>query len=292
MNLSNTHKARVMNMVSMLIFGTIGIFRRYIPVSSSLLALLRGFIGMLFLLMMIKISHNSLSYEPIKRNFKYLIFSGLCLGFNWILLFEAYQYTTVACATLCYYMAPILLIMISPVLFKEKLTLFKSGCVIMALVGMIFVSGILEVGLNIGELTGILYGLGAAFLYTGVMVFNKKINDINSYDKTIVQLGISTIALFFYTLVTEDISLIHFDLFSIIMIIFVGIVHTGIAYTLYFGSMKDLKAHTIALFSYIDPISAILLSSFILNESMSSNEFIGMGLIMIAAILSEIIDTK
>lgn len=292
MNLSNTHKARVMNMVSMLIFGTIGIFRRYIPVSSSLLALLRGFIGMLFLLMMIKISHNSLSYESIKRNFKYLIFSGLCLGFNWILLFEAYQYTTVACATLCYYMAPILLIMISPVLFKEKLTLFKSGCVIMALVGMIFVSGILEVGLNIGELTGILYGLGAAFLYTGVMVFNKKINDINSYDKTIVQLGISTIALFFYTLVTEDISLIHFDLFSIIMIIFVGIVHTGIAYTLYFGSMKDLKAHTIALFSYIDPISAILLSSFILNESMSSNEFIGMGLIMIAAILSEIIDTK
>ena len=87
MNLSNTHKARVMNMVSMLIFGTIGIFRRYIPVSSSLLALLRGFIGMLFLMMILKLSHNKISYDSIKKNIKYLILSGLCLGFNWILLY-------------------------------------------------------------------------------------------------------------------------------------------------------------------------------------------------------------
>lgn len=119
--------AKQFYILAMSIFGTIGIFRRYIPLPSSVLALARGTIGTIFLLfLLLVIKRQRLSAEAISRNFKFLVISGALIGFNWILLFEAYQYTTVATATLCYYMAPVLVIMASPFFFQEKLTPCKA----------------------------------------------------------------------------------------------------------------------------------------------------------------------
>ncbi|MBQ1188727.1 MAG: DMT family transporter [Peptococcaceae bacterium] len=279
---------------AMTIFGTIGIFRKYIPLPSSLLALARGIIGTAFLLFLVlAVKRDKLSIEAIKRNFVFLVVSGAFIGFNWILLFEAYQYTTVATATLCYYMAPVIVVLVSPFLFKERLTLLKAICVAVALAGMVFVSGIPQSGFGgMSELKGILLGLGAATLYAIVVILNQYIKDIPAYDKTIMQLGTAAIAILPYTLLTENFADISFTPIAVLMLIFVGIVHTGIAYTLYFGSMSGLKAQTIALFSYIDPVVAIILSAVILQENIGLWGVIGAVMVLGSTMVSELFGEK
>ena len=283
-------KAKLSLILSMFIFGTIGIFRKYVPLSSGLLAISRGYIGALFLIFLIVvIKKNKISFKAIKNNLFLLCLSGVFIGINWILLFESYQYTSVATATLCYYMAPVFVIVASPFLFKEKITLKKVICVIVALVGMVLVSGIIETGFTgIGELKGILLGLGAAAFYASVIVLNKKIENVPIYDKTTVQLASAATVLVPYSIFVEDNSSVEITPIVIIMLLVVGVVHTGFTYALYFGTIEKLNTQTVALFSYIDPIVAIILSAVILSEKMSIFGAIGAVLILGSTMISEL----
>lgn len=281
-------KANMAFVLSMFIFGTIGIFRRYIPLPSGLIAFSRGLIGMLFLMVFVAVRGIRLSKENIRKNGLKLLLSGAFLGFNWILLFEAYRYTSVAVATLCYYMAPILVVLASPLLFGERLGGRKLLCVVVALAGMVLVSGVVDTGFGGGEnAKGVLLGLGAAVLYASVVLMNKKITGISSYEKTIVQLGTAAIVILPYTLLTETVDPQAWSLRSVLCLLFVGIVHTGVAYALYFGAVSDMKAQTAALFSYLDPVVAILLSALLLGEPMTLWVGIGAVLVLGAALLCE-----
>ncbi|MBP3650992.1 MAG: EamA family transporter [Clostridia bacterium] len=284
----NARKANMAFVLSMVIFGTIGIFRRYIPLPSGLIAFSRGLIGMLFLLAFVALRGIRLSKANIRRNGWKLVLSGVFLGFNWILLFEAYRYTSVAVATLCYYMAPILVVLVSPLLFGESLGGRKLLCVLVALVGMVLVSGVVDSGFGGGDnLKGVLLGLGAAVLYASVVLMNKKITGISSYEKTIVQLGTAAVVILPYTLFAETVDPQAWTLRAVLCLMFVGIVHTGVAYALYFGAVSDMKAQTAALFSYLDPVVAILLSAMLLGEPMTLAVGIGAVLVLGAALLCE-----
>lgn len=288
--ITTTNKDKLFLILSMVIWGSIGIFRRYIPLGSAPLAMARGVIGTVFLLVLLAVKGQKLSVEAVKRNGVLLLVSGAFIGINWILLFEAYNYTTVAIATLCYYMAPILVILVSPIVLREHLGRKKIVCVIIALIGMICISGILDSAEETGELKGILFGLGAAVFYASVILMNKKIHDISAYDKTIIQMGSAALVLLPYVLLTGQLNGITLDGMAIAMILVVGVVHTGIAYALYFGSMDKIPAQTVALFSYIDPVVAILLSAFLLSEKMGVYEMIGTICVLGATIISELPD--
>ena len=271
---------------AMVIFGTIGIFRKYIPLDSSLIAMVRGGVGTLFLLLVMLLSRSRLDRPAIRINLVKLVVSGAAIGFNWILLFESYRYTTVATATLCYYMAPIFVMLLSPIVLRQRLTPRKTVCVIIALAGMVLVSGVLESGGS--GFKGILLGLGAAALYASVILTNQFIRNIPAYDKTILQLGSATVVLLPYVLLTVDFSAQTATPLALVMLLIVGIIHTGVAYWLYFGSMKDLPAQTIALLSYLDPVVAILLSALFLGEPMTLLTGVGAVLVLGATAYSEL----
>lgn len=277
-----------MLIASMCIFGTIGILRRYIPLSSSLVALVRGIVGCLFLAAVVLLRRQKFDRAAIRQNLWLLLISGAAIGFNWIFLFEAYNYTSVATATLCYYLAPILVILASPLVLKETLTLKKGLCTLAALAGMVLVSGVSETGFTgLAEMKGILFGLGAAVLYASVILMNKKMKPIPAYDKTILQLGAASLALLPYVLATENWPQVTVTPLALVLLLVAGVVHTGLAYWMYFGSMDSLNAHTVALFSYIDPILAIILSMVLLHEPMGIPAAIGAVLILGAAYISE-----
>ena len=273
--------------LSMTIFGSIGIFVKYLTLPSGFLVFLRASIGFLFLLPFVFFRKNKNTVASIKANLLPLILSGIALGANWVLLFEAYRYTDVSIATLCYYLAPVFIVLFSPIVLKESLTAQKIVCVGIALLGMVFISGIFS-GVDSANPLGILFGVMAAVLYATVVFINKRIKNVDSYDKTAFQFGISLIITLPYSLFTEKLSSDMFDLRSIILILTVGIIHTGVAYILYFSSLKDVKAHTAAIFSYIDPILALILSFLILKETMGVFEAIGAVLVLSGAFLSEI----
>ncbi len=283
---SHEGKAKLSLLSAMLIFGTIGLFIRYIPLPSSLIAFSRGFIGTLFILLFLAVKRMPISWTAIRQNIGRLLLCGICIGFNWIFLFEAYRYTSVAIATLCYYMAPIIVILVSPIVLKERLTVCKSCCVALALIGMILVSGI---GQDTGttNVTGIFFGLGAAVLYAAIIILNKKLSPIAAYDKTIMQLGIASLILLPYVFATEDIAAIAVPPLAWIFLLVLGIVHTGFAYTLYFGSLSFLRGQTIALFSYLDPIFAIFLSAVVLHEPLTGPGLLGAVLVLGSTCFSE-----
>ena len=288
MNTPSVNTARLQLIASMLIFGTIGIFVRYIPLSSSIIALVRGIVGTVFLLILTWIRKTPISWSVVKENLLFLVLSGVAIGFNWILLFEAYRYTTVATATLCYYLAPVIVMLVSPIFLKEPLTLRKAVCIIVALCGMVLVSGVLGADFSgSGDALGILFGLGAAVLYASAILMNKKLPEVPAFDKTIVQLGIAAIALLPYVLFTQRGTEQPLTPLTIGLLIVVGIVHTGIAYALYFGSIKDISAQTAALFSYIDPVSAIFLSAIFLHEELTTAGVIGAVLVLGSTLFSE-----
>ena len=274
--------------LSMVIFGTIGIFRRYIPLPSSLVAMTRGLIGMLFLLLVMLLRKRGMNRTAVRRKFAMLCLSGAAIGVNWILLFEAYNYTSVATATLCYYLAPMFVILASPLVVGERLTAKKLICVLTALLGMVFVSGVLETGGGSSDLKGVLLGLGAAVLYASVVLMNKQLGDVPAYDRTIVQLGSSAAVLLPYVLLTENLGTLSFTPGTIALLLVVGVVHTGMAYAMYFGSLMQLKAQTAAILSYIDPVVAVLLSALVLREHMSLLSGLGAILVLGAAVVSEL----
>lgn len=285
----SVNAAKLRMTFAMFIFGTIGLFVRWIPLPSSVIALARGTIGTAFLLAVMAMKKAPFFGKALRQNLFWLLVSGALLGFNWILLFESYRYTSVAVGTLCYYMAPILIILASPVVLREKLTARKLLCVLAALAGMVCISGVLSEGIPAaGEMKGILLGLAAAVLYAAIVLCNKQIHDISAYEKTAFQLGISAIAMLPYCLLTVDVSSLDLDASSLLMLLFVGVVHTGITYFLYFGSMEFIPAQSVAVISYVDPVVAVLASVVILREPMHLAEGVGAVLILGAAAASEL----
>ena len=273
----------------MLIFGTIGVLRRYMPMSSALLAFSRGILGGLFLLVFIRVRKKGFGEKLPARVLLRLIITGAMIGINWILLFEAYNHTTVAVATLCYYMQPTIVMLLSPLVFKERLTGKKAVCAAVSIIGMVLVSGVIgNGGTQGGSIRGILLGLGAAFFYSAVVMMNKKTPGIDAYQRTTVLLLFAGIVMLPYLLLTNGFRVDGVGLPAVILLFVLGIVHTGIAYTMYFGSMDGLRVQSIAVLSYIDPVSALLFSAFLLREPLSLLSIVGAVMIIGSAIVSEI----
>ena len=283
----NDPRSFAMLISAMIIYGTIGVFRRYIPISSGTLAFLRGVIGCLLLLVILLVSKKSPLPKTDKKTIAVLIISGGLIGFNCIFLFDSYNYTTVATATLCYYLEPSIVMLLSPIFFAEKLTPKKIFCIAASFIGMVLVSGIIGSGLpSVNELKGILYGIAAAAIYSSVVIINKKLPKLEPFSKTFIQLAGAAVVILPYVLISEDITAVPTDPRSIVLILILGAVHTGIAYALYFGSINGLRTQTVAIFSYVDPVTALFLSFFFLNEKVTVYGLIGAFLMIGSAVLS------
>ena len=245
-NKINMRKNKIKLISSMTIYGTLGLVRRHIPYSSGIVAFARGAIGALFLFIIQLLKKEKFSVKSIKENLLPLSLSGVFLGVNWILFFESYNYAPISVATVCYYMAPIFVVLASIFLFKEKLSLKKSLYCLSSFIGMFLISGITE--MNFTQITGVLLSLGAAVLYAVIVLLNKKVTNISDSQKTIIQLFISAITMLPYVLLTNNIFSLEFTATAIIMLFVAGVLHTGVAYWLYFGSISHYP-HKLLQFS-------------------------------------------
>lgn len=275
--------------VSMALFGTIGVFVRGIGLPSSVIAMARGLLGAAFLLLAAKLRSDRPDRAAIRKNAVPLLISGTILGLNWILLFEAYRFTTVATATLCYYLAPVLVVLSSPLLLGERLTPGKLLAIAMAFGGMVFISGAAQSGLPpLSELRGVLLALGAAVLYAAIMILNKRIRGLGAFDRTAVQLLVTGVVLIPYCLLRARILPGSFTLRSALLLGIVCVVHTGLAYMLFFGAMEHVSAQSVSMLGYIDPVVAVLCSVVILREEFTVYSLIGTVLILGGALVSEL----
>lgn len=280
-------KNKLMMIASMAVFGSMGLAVRWIGLSTGAIALMRGALGAGFLFLLAALTGRRVSRHAIRANLGLLLLSGALLGANWIFLFEAYRRTTIQLATLSYYLAPVLIMAASPLVLKERLSARKAVCVLAALAGMALVSGI-GTGGGADNLSGILFGLGAAVCYAGLTMANKFLKGISSMEATMVQLGASSAALLPYALATGALSWAGAGLKDALLMAALGVVHTGLAFFWFFSSVRSLRAQTVAMFSYIDPVTAILLSALVFRERLDAQQVLGACLILGAALIGEL----
>lgn len=281
-------KSKIQFLLSMITFGTIGVFVRYIDLSSSEIALLRGLIGSLFLTTVMFLMKKKISWAIVKVNGLILLLSSIALGGNWIFLFQAFKHTTLSNATLSYYFAPVIVLIVSPLVLKEKLSVKKIICIAVAMLGMLFIvgnGGVNTSGLN--NLVGIGYGLMAAVLYASLMLLNKFIKNMDGLETTVLQLGTATILLMPYVFFTEGFGILEVSSSSIPFILILGVIHTGIGFLLFFSGMQKLKGQSIAALSYADPITSLVISALILQEQMPFVQILGGALLLGATFVSE-----
>ncbi len=270
---------RLMLVASMTIFGTLGLFVRNISVSSGELALYRAVLAALLLTGFFVLSKQHIPLSKVKKEIPLLLASGVAMGINWILLFQAYKYTTVSAATLSYYFAPVIVTVVCPFLFREKLTVKQIICFIMSTVGLVLIIGIGDVHGD-SNIIGILFGLGAAVFYATVILLNKFIKKVEGIHRTFLQFIAAIITLTPYVLCTSGITLDSLNNIGWINLLIVGLVHTGITYCMYFSSLKELPGQKVAILSYIDPLVAVLISVTVLGETMTISQVIGGMLIL------------
>ena len=276
---------RLKYVIAVVLYGTIGLFLRSVNVPSEIVAMCRGIIGSAFMLAVLKTRHQRLDRAAIRRNLNWLVIAGVSLGLNWIFLFSAYMQTTVAIASLCNYMAPMIVILIAPFVLRERLDRRKMPCVAAAVIGIVLVSGVWNG--SVGSVSGLVMGLAAAACFVIIVICNRKLRDIPSLDKSIVQLAISALTIFPYALVKNWGTEITVDTQSVLIILILGFVHTGIAYCLYFSGMGSLPVQTVAILGYLEPVVSVLCSAIFLHESLDAAGWIGAALIIGAAVVSE-----
>lgn len=273
-------KARIQLIISMAIFGTIGIFTKFIPIPSAEIALYRAILAVILLTGYLLITKTKFDFKAIKKELPLLALSGAAMGVNWVLLFEAYKHTTVSNATLSYYFAPVLVTIVSPILFREKLNLKQIICFAMSTVGLVMIIGVNTTGAGASNLKGILFGLGAACFYATVITLNKCVKSVAGIQRTFLQFIAAIIVLVPYVLLSGPIQVSTLSATGIGHLLVVGLIHTGITYCLYFSSLKDLPGQEVAILSYIDPLVAVIASAIFLNETFTVLQIVG-GLLII-----------
>ncbi|MBQ7312024.1 MAG: EamA family transporter [Clostridia bacterium] len=278
--MKTTNRARWMMIASMAVFGTIGLFVRNIPVSSGELALYRAVLAAGFIGIYLLVTGQRIPFGAIRRQIPLLLLSGMAMGINWILLFEAYNYTTVSTATLSYYFAPVIVTAVCPLLFREKLTVRQIVCFVMSTVGLVLITGIGGGTSGGRDSIGILFGLGAAVFYASVILLNKFIRNVDGIHRTFLQFLAAVVTLIPYVAATSGVTLGGLNAAGWGFLLVVGLVHTGITYCMYFSALKELPGQKAAILSYIDPLVAVAISVFVLGEPLTFAQASGGVLIL------------
>ena len=278
--MKSENRSRLMLIISMTIFGTIGLFVRNIPLASAEIALYRAVMAAVLIGGYLLVSRQKISFGKMRKEIPLLLLSGMAMGINWILLFEAYKYTTVSVATLSYYFAPVIVTAVCPFLFKEKMTAKQLVCFIMSTIGLVMITGVGDGTGGGNDLVGILFGLGAAAFYATVILLNKFIRQVGGIHRTFLQFLAAILILLPYVLLTGGVQIGSLNGIGWGSLLVVGLIHTGVTYCLYFTSLKELPGQKAAILSYIDPLVAVLMSVTILGEKMTLWQVIGGSLIL------------
>jgi len=285
-------QARVSMAFAMAIFGTIGFFVKHIPLSSGEIVLYRALLAILVISLYLILRRSPIPFAQIRAELPLLLLSGVAVGVNWLLLFQAYQYTTVSIATLSYYFAPVLVTLACPILFHEKLSRRQILCFIMSTLGLILIIGPQGLSQDPRHLTGIALGLCAAVFYAAAVLMNKALRATGGIHRTLIQFVGASLALIIYVPVTGGFHLGQLDGAGCLSLLILGVVHTGFAYCLYFSSLKDLSGQEASILSYIDPLVAVIVSVLLLREGITPLQILGGVMILGFTLYNELADTK
>lgn len=269
--------------LALLLFGSNGVVASFIALNSYEIVLLRTLIGSLLLIGIFLISGGKLTFYQNKKDFAFLAVSGVAMGTSWMFLYEAYAQIGVSIASLCYYCGPVIVMILSPLIFKERLTKAKVMGFLVVLIGIFLVNG---QGGVITNRWGLACGLASAVMYAFMVVFNKKATAITGLENSALQLFIAFLSVTIFVGIKQGFA-VKIPEDSVLPVVILGLINTGFGCYLYFSSIEKISVQTVAICGYLEPLSAVLFSVFFLHETMLPLQILGAVLIIGGAIFGE-----
>lgn len=270
----------------MVLWGSIGLFTRYIALSPIQLAFSRAVLAALMLLLINGRRHWS---EILSNKGSVLSYglSGALIGVAWVALFYGYTHTSIASAVIIYNMCPVYVMLAAPFVLKEKRSRVQTAVVVLSLIGLVLIVGVpsLSSDDSMGKIMSGISGL----LYAMIVLINRKIKvKLNSNTATAIQMVSASLVLLPFVVGSgfiESLSALNKE--ALIMTVILGIVHTGITYSLYFSTYHQMKSIDIVIYSYLEPLFGLLFSVVFLQESLSVIQILGGVLILGSTFIGE-----
>lgn len=279
------NKSLLKYLIALLLFGSNGIVAGMIDLNSYKIVMFRTLIGSVFLIVLYLITNRKITFYKYLRSFLFLVLSGISMGVSWLFLYEAYQQIGVSIASLGYYCGPVIVMALSPLIFKEKLTKQKVISFVVVFAGIVLVNANAVHEKHTGF--GVFCAFMSALMYSCMVLFNKKAEDIKGFENATLQLFIAFLSVFIFTVFKQGLSF-HIQSEDIIPLIFLGLINTGLGCYLYFSSIGDIHVHTVAILGYLEPLSAVIFSAIFLKERMLVIQIIGAVFIITGAVFAEI----
>lgn len=285
----NNNRIKIGYLLLMCMFGCLGPVVRGIGFSSSVTAAFRAWIAAIALILFLVLSRHKYDRTLIKKNLIPLLISGVLLAGDWIGLFESYEYTSIASATACYYICPMVVFFMSVLLFKEPVKKKHIVCAVTSFVGMVFVSGVMDGdGINVSDLKGILFAVIGALCYAAIVLINRRFPEGDPLIRTTIQLIVTALIMGPYILLKTDVRTLEFNGQRVFLLLLVGIAMTALPYVLYFSWILKMPARTISIFAYADPVVAVLISVFFMREPITVFGILGAVMIIGSSLISEL----
>lgn len=271
--------------IALLLFGSNGIVASRISMNSYEIVMFRTMIGSVLLIALYLFQYRRFTFYRRIKSFGFLAGSGMAMGISWIFLYEAYRQIGVGIASLGYYCGPVIVMAVSPVLFRERFTKKKLRGFLAVLVGIFLVNGNALGEAHTGF--GIFCALMSAVMYALMVILNKKCDEITGLENATLQLTTAFLTVFLFVTVKQGFrfSITNSDL---PWLLFLGLVNTGIGCYLYFSSIGRLKVQTVAILGYLEPLSAVIFSVIFLHETMLPVQAAGAGFIIGGAVYASV----
>ncbi|MDO5846368.1 MAG: DMT family transporter [Methanocorpusculum sp.] len=279
------NRAYPIYITALILFGLNGVVAYYIHLSSSQIVFLRTLIGSIVLLAIFFLLRKKFTCQNHKRDALFIAASGVAMGASWVFLYEAYQLVGVSISSLAYYCGPILIMAVSPFLFREKLTWVTTASFAVVLFGTFLVNGdAANTGTNVW---GLFCGAMSAVLHALMVIFTKKAEHIDGLENTVIQVCFSFITAAVYLACTGGL------VFAVqagdwIPILILGVFNTGICCYLYFSTIGRLPIQSVSILGYLEPLSAVVFSVLLLGEGMLPLQVLGAVLILGGAAAGEL----
>lgn len=275
--------------LALLLFGSNGVVASYIGLTSYEIVLLRSLLGSILLIVVFFFTGHKLTVLQHKKDFCYIALSGIAMGADWLLLFEAFAQIGVSLGMLINYCGPVIVVALSPFLFKERISPQKLTSLITALIGVFLISG--QAATEGANFWGLLCAGLSAVSYAAMVIFNKKSKQVTGMENSTLQL--------FFAFVTVSIFIGFKQCFYIeiaaedwLPILWIGLLNTGISCYLYFSSIGRLPVQTVAICGYLEPLSAVALAAVLLQESMTVTQLFGATMIIGGSVFGEMTSWK
>lgn len=282
-------KAFIKYISALLLFGLNGIAASHIPLNSYEIVFLRTLIGSILLIVLFLMGKGKLHIKAYKKDTFFIVLSGIAMGTSWMFLYEAYQQIGVSLSSLLYYCGPVIVMILSPLIFREKLTAPKLLGFATVLVGIFLVNG--NTSLSKSNTWGLFCGGMSAIMYFFMVTFNKQSENISGMENSVIQLVVSFLTVAVFTGIKQG-FLINVPTTAWVWILMLGIVNTGIGCYLYFSSLAKLPVQTVAVCGYLEPLSAVVFAALLLGEKMTIIQIVGAVCIIGGAMIGELIKPK